>query len=116
MLQFHDGNVFGVAAHPAQALFATTGHFGQLQLWDYDAQALRASRRFDKLMGHRLAFDPLGQFIGTSSLLSSPLPHPFSSPPLRLFPPLLSFSTLTLMYSGWIHEWDRARGVRRRLA
>jgi hypothetical protein len=75
MLQFHDGGVYGVAAHPAQAFFATAGHSGLVQLWDYDAQALRASRRFDKLMGHRLAFDPTGEFIGIPSPPSS-FPRP----------------------------------------
>jgi cilia- and flagella-associated protein 251 len=65
IMQFHDGSVFGIATHPSKSLFATTGHSGLLQLWDYDIQSLVASRRFDKLMGHRVVFDPKGKYIGT---------------------------------------------------
>lgn len=64
LLQFHDGSVFGIATHPSKSLFVTTGHTGLLQLWDYETQMLMATRRFDKLMGHRVAFSPDGEHIG----------------------------------------------------
>lgn len=64
VLQFHDGGVHGIATHPSKTLFATAGHTGLVQVWDYETRTIVNSRRFEKLMAHRIAFDPAGHFLG----------------------------------------------------
>ena len=52
-----------------------------------DGIVMHNSRRFDELMGYHIALDSLGQFSGTSSLLSSPhLQFRLLSPPPLVFP------------------------------
>lgn len=72
VLQAHCSSVYGVACHPSLPLLVTAGHSGDVHIWQYETQFLMVSRRFDKLMAHRVAFSPDGEHIGNIVLFESP--------------------------------------------
>ena len=101
LVQGQDAAVHGLAAHPSLTRFASTGHSGLLQLWDYAEKRLLLMRMFDKLLGQSLAFSPNGKLLavgftnGTRKLLepySEPQPQPLTSAPTptSTLPPLPS--------------------------
>ena len=95
LVQGQDAAVHGLAAHPSLTRFASTGHSGLLQLWDYAEKRLLLMRMFDKLLGQSLAFSPNGKLLavgftnGTRKLLepyASPQPQPQLQLQLQLQP------------------------------
>jgi len=63
LVQGQDAAVHGLAAHPKLPRFASTGHSGLLQLWDYEEKRMLLLRMFDSLYGHCLAFSPDGELL-----------------------------------------------------
>lgn len=63
LVQGQDGAVHCLAAHPHLPRFASTGHSGLLQLWDYDEKRLLLLRMFDSLYGQCVAFSPDGKLL-----------------------------------------------------
>jgi len=77
IVEGQDARVTGLACHPKQMRFAVVGYSGVLQLWDYGECVVLGARKFDKLKGQCLGFDPEGQYLavgftnGTLKLLSA---------------------------------------------
>jgi WD40 repeat protein len=63
LVQGQNAAVHGLAAHPHLPRFASTGHSGLLQLWDYDEKRLLLLRMFDSLYGQCVAFSPDGALL-----------------------------------------------------
>lgn len=64
-MKLHDGAIYGLAAHPQKDMIAISSYSGFVQIWDYGLhpKEMKFSRKFEKLMGHCLAFDPSGNYL-----------------------------------------------------
>ena len=57
-----DNELWGLSAHPSQAVYATFGQDGMLGIWDLASRKLKASARVEG-PGETLAYSPSGDFL-----------------------------------------------------